>query len=175
MAPDERSSPGPDELPPPRAKHFLLQSALAFGFMAGLLLLLYHAGHVLEQHLIVVASLASTSFMVFARPQAVPAKTRNVIGGHASALALGGACCAAAAWGFPGSVPAELALGAFAVGLTTLAMTVADVEHAPAAGTALAMVLHPDDAHVVAATVALGSVCLAVAGRALKPWLRDLT
>jgi len=175
MTPDDRSHPGPDQLPPPRAKHYLLQSALAFAFMGGLLLLLYHAGHVLEKHLIVVASLASTAFMVFARPQAVPARTRNVIGGHLTALVLGGACCAGAACCFPGSIPAELVLGAFAVGLTTLGMTVANVEHAPAAGTALAMVLHPDDAHVVVVTIALGSVFLAVAGRLLRPWLRDLT
>ncbi len=50
----------------PRAKHYLLQSALAFVFLAGLIFLLHYAGRMLEQQLKVVASLASTAFVVFA-------------------------------------------------------------------------------------------------------------
>ncbi|MHC4247613.1 MAG: HPP family protein [Planctomycetota bacterium] len=161
MAPEDASQPRP------KAKHYALQSALAFVFMAGLL--------AVEEHVILVVSLASTAFMVFARPRAVPAKTRNVIGGHLMGLVLGGVCGAAATYLLPDVIWTEVAMGALAVGLATLGMTVADVEHAPAAGTALAMVLSRGQAHLVAVTIVVGSVFLAGAGRLLRPWLRDLT
>ena len=48
-------------------------------------------------------------------------------------------------------------MAATAVGVATLAMTVTDTEHAPAAGTALAMVLNRDEFHLVVAAVALGN------------------
>ncbi len=44
-----------------------------------------------------------------------------------------------------------------------------------AAGTALAMALGRGQSHCEIVTVLLGSVFLAVVGRLMRPWLRDLT
>jgi CBS-domain-containing membrane protein len=69
----------------------------------------------------------------------------------------------------------QVVTGSAAVALATLAMTVTDTEHAPAAGSALAMVLNRGQLLLAVAAVAAGSVFLALTGRIARRWTRDLT
>ena len=167
-APNRRVPAIPDRRP--TARHYVLGSALTAAFMAGVLFLIRSAAN-----LVVVVSLASTAFIVFARPGTVTAGVRNVVGGHLLSTAVGALCWVFATKVWPGSPTAEMLLGALAVGAATLVMTVTDTEHAPAAGTALAMVFSSDKLHLAAAAVAIGSVSLALAGLVLRKRLRDLT
>ncbi|MHC4122671.1 MAG: HPP family protein, partial [Planctomycetota bacterium] len=109
-------------------KYYILQSLLATAVLFILVLVLG------RYKLIVISSMAASTFIVFAMPKAVSAKTKNVIGGHLVGLASGSIF-------YITTLPyfAEYPL---AVGLAILLMVALDVEHPPAAGTALAVVIN---------------------------------
>ncbi|MBN1809463.1 MAG: HPP family protein [Planctomycetes bacterium] len=148
----------------------MFQSFLAAGFMMLLLSLLLGV-----VDLIVMASLASTAFLIFARPRSYSAHPRRSVGGHLSCMLIGALCALPILYFLDDGPHAMALMGGIAVGLATFVMAVTDTEHAPAAGTALAMVLRSDQLLKSGAAVVLGCLFLAgvwyLAGRRLQ----DLT
>jgi CBS-domain-containing membrane protein len=140
-------------------KYYILQSLLAAIVLFILVLILG------EYKLVVISAMGATAFIVFAMPKAVSAQTRNVIGGHLVGLAAGGVFCLTA---LPLFVEYPLALG-----LAFLLMVALDVEHPPAAGTALAVVINEVslDAFI---TIMLSAVILSQCRYYLRNHLRDL-
>lgn len=152
---------------------YLFQSAAA-----ALALFLVLALQDIGAHAVIVAAIASTTFVLFFMPRRSAAKPRKVLGGHFWGALIGGAIA------FFASSPAGLELAgltgyafeieaALAVGLTMLAMVATSTEHAPAPGTALGLVINPFDWRVVL-FVAVSVVLLSLAHRLMRPWLRDL-
>jgi CBS-domain-containing membrane protein len=123
-----------------------------------------------SQHLVITTSLASSAFIVFAMPDAVTARPRSVVGGHL----LGLGCGALASFIPAGGEPWNLMVYAVAVGVAFLGMVVVDMEHPPAAGTALWTVKAGISLELVLA-VALGAVLLSLAHQISRRGLRDLT
>ncbi|MBN2030787.1 HPP family protein [bacterium] len=108
-------------------KHYVIQSLLATLSMTLVLLFLTF------QNAVVVASIGATSFIIFAMPDDITAKPRNVIGGHVVGLLIGSLC---------GFIPHSYMLFSIfiyslAVGVSIFIMVVIDMEHPPASGTAL--------------------------------------
>ncbi len=112
-------------------QHYVFQSFLATATMAVVLIVLT------LQNAVVVASLGATTFIVFAMPNNITAKPRNVIGGHLVGLVVGSLFSL-----IPHATQSSLIIvAAGAVGLSIFIMVVIDTEHPPAAGTALGMVI----------------------------------
>ena len=107
--------------------YYILQSLLAAVALFALVLILG------REKMVVISSIGATSFIVFAMPTSVSAKTRNVLGGHLVGLASG-------AIFFYTALPYYIEYPA-AVGVAIFLMVALDVEHPPAAGTALAVVI----------------------------------
>lgn len=145
-------------------KHYVLQSLFATAAVFVVLCFLS------LQDAVIIASLGASTFIVFAMPDSVTAKPRNVIGGHLVGLFWGLAFSAVPHV----AVPASLGCYALAVGLSIFTMVVTDTEHPPAAGTALGIAITGISTSVLAAVV-LGIVLLSLIHRFFKPWLRDLT
>lgn len=115
--------------------------------------------------IVVISAMGATSFIVFAMPTAASAQTRNVIGGHLVGLASGAIFYFAALPYFLG-----YPLG---VGIAIFIMVALDVEHPPAAGTALAVVINevsPD----VFVTIMVSAVILSQCRYYLRRYLKDL-
>jgi CBS-domain-containing membrane protein len=116
-------------------KNYVLQSLLATAALFCILMVLEHADEGKE---VVVASLGATAFVVFALPNNLTAQPRNVIGGH-----LAGLLCGFLGYWLLNQLPnpdqfiAEAGIHSLTVGLAFLIMVVFDIEHPPAAGTAL--------------------------------------
>lgn len=112
-------------------KHYTFQSLLATLVLFIILIVLK------LQNAVITASIGATAFIIFAMPDNITAGPRNVIGGHALGLFFGAACAL-----IPHSLWVHSALVySLAVGLSILAMVVLDMEHPPAAGTALGMAI----------------------------------
>jgi len=109
-------------------KHYLLQSLLAAATLFIIILVLG------RDRIVVISAMGATAFIVFAMPEAVSAQTRNVIGGHLVGLAVGTIF-------YFTNLPYYLEYS-LAVGLAIFIMAALDVEHPPAAGTALAVVIN---------------------------------
>jgi CBS-domain-containing membrane protein len=145
-------------------KHYVLQSLFA---TVAVFAVLYFLS---LQNAVIIASLGASTFIVFAMPDSITAKPRNVIGGHLVGLF----------WGFVFSlVPHTAMMGslvcyALAVGLSIFTMVVTDTEHPPASGTALGVAITGISFHVLIAVV-LAIVLLSLIHRFFKPYLRDLT
>ena len=145
-------------------KHYVLQSL--FATMAVFIVLYFLS----LQNAVIIASLGASTFIVFAMPDSITAKPRNVIGGHLVGLF----------WGFVFSlVPHAATIGclvcyALAVGLSIFSMVVTDTEHPPASGTALGVAITGMSPQVLVAVV-LSIVLLSLIHRFFKPFLRDLT
>lgn len=144
-------------------KAYLAQSLLVALVAAILLLILTF------EHIVVVVSLGSMAFIIFARPHSDMAQARHVIGGQALGLLAGGL------FGFVPQEPLIIAIlaHALAVGLAALLMVAFEVEHSPAAGTALGVALQGISLKLALAV--LGSaVVLSLAHWALRHRLKDL-
>jgi len=151
--------------------HYVLQTLLAFGVIAAIVVAL----GVLTSGAI-VAALGASAFIVLAMPHDKTAKPRHLLGGHAICLSVG-LLCSIPVRTLPGLGGNEIAIGliaAAAVSLSIFGMVVTDTEHPPAAGNALAFAIAPFGFEHVLFT--LGAVVL-LAGfrRALRGWLKDLT
>lgn len=144
-------------------KHYLWQSILGSLAILALLLLLN------SEQLVIISSFGATTFIVFMKPHNVFASSRNVIGGHMLGLLSG------ALFGLiPHTQPIVAAMiYAGAVGLSLLLMASSDLEHPPAAGTALSVAMD-GFTWPVFLTVFLGTVILSLISRALRKWLIDL-
>lgn len=122
-----------------------------------------------QQNLVVAASLAATAFTVFAMPSSVTSRARNVVGGHLVGLVFGclfAIISAHTGWGRDGFY-------ALAVGCSMFAMAITNTEHAPAAGTALGVVIAGFSLRVILGVV-VGVAVLTVIHQVLRPFLRDL-
>jgi len=150
-------------------KHYVSQSLLAALVVFVVILALN-----IDNDAVIIASIGATAFIVFAMPNSVTAKPRNVIGGHLIGLA-----CGFIATRIPVSSCINPAIGqaslyAFAVGTSIFIMVVTDTEHPPAAGTALGTVIRGISSRVTIAVIA-GALLLSLIRRLFKPHLRDLT
>lgn len=121
--------------------NYILQSLLVVVILVIILTVLE-----IGANLAIVASIGASSFIIFAMPKTSRAQPRRVIGGHAVGLLSGGVCYLPFLWlSFPvGSLGEELLYvftGAIAVGMSIFLMCITDTEHAPAAGTALGIVI----------------------------------
>lgn len=140
-------------------KYYLCQSFLA---AIALFIIVLVLG---KDKMVVISAMGATSFIVFAMPTAVSAQTRNVIGGHLVGLASGTIFYFA-------TLPYFLEYP-LAVGIAIFVMVALDVEHPPAAGTALAVVINevsPD----VFVTIMASAVILSQCRYYLRHRLKDL-
>ena len=140
-------------------KYYLWQSLLAAVALFIIILCLD------KDKMVVISAMGATSFIVFAMPNAVSAHTRNVIGGHFVGLITG------TIFYFVG-LPYFLGYP-LVVGIAIFVMAALDVEHPPAAGTALAVVINevsPD----VSITIVAAAVLLSLCRYYLRDYLRNL-
>jgi len=140
-------------------KYYLCQSFLSAVALFIIVLILG------EDKIVVISAMGATAFIVFAMPTAASAQTRNVIGGHLVGLASGTIFYFAA---LPYFIEYPLA-----VGIAIFVMVALDVEHPPAAGTALAVVINevsPD----VFVTIMASAVVLSQCRYYLRHRLKDL-
>ena len=144
-------------------KPYVLQSLIA-GLTTFMILLFLNL-----EHAVVIAALGASAFIVFGRPFDVTARPQNLIGGHLVGFAVGSLCAA---------VPhlttiSTLACYALSVGLSIFVMAVLNMQHPPAAGTALGMSIRGCSEEAFAAVLTI-TIVLAVMHLVLKPRLRNL-
>jgi CBS-domain-containing membrane protein len=140
-------------------KYYLLQTFLAAGSLAFMVFLFG------QEKTVLISSMGATTFILFAMPKTVSAKTRNVIGGHLVGIASGAVLYLT---GLPYYLSYPLA-----VGVAMFLMVALDVEHPPAAGTAMAVVTHEVSSEMFA-VVMLCAVVLSQVRYFLRHRLRDL-
>ena len=145
-------------------KNYVMQSLMATG---AIFIVIYFLS---LQNAVIIASLGATTFIVFAMPDYITARTRNVIGGHIVGLFCGFLFSLIP---HPSLLYATL-IYSLAVGTSTFIMVVTDTEHPPAAGTALGVAITGITLPVLVVVVA-SIVILSVIHHILKPFLRDLT
>ena len=122
------------------------------------------------EHVVIIASIGATAFIVFAMPKNITARPRRVIGGHIVGLITGSLVSL-----IPHSNSVLLAcVCALAVGISMFLMVALDVEHPPASGTALGIAIAGFSSGVIL-TVLTSSILLSLAHRFLRRYLRDLT
>ena len=118
-----------------------------------------------KERVVVISAMGATSFIVFAMPRAVSAQTRNIVGGHLAGL-LSGALFYSAALPYFVGYP-------LAVGIAVFLMVALDLEHPPAAGTALAVVVN-EVSFDVFVTIVLSALILSQCRYHLRNHLKDL-
>jgi len=121
------------------------------------------------QEAVIISSIGSTVFVVFAMPKSIVANPRNIIGGH-----LIGILCGALFTLIPhSSFLSSAAVYSLAVGASIFIMVVTDIEHPPASATALGVAL-TGFSPKVAITVLVSTVILALIHCCFKRYLKDL-
>ncbi len=118
---------------------------------------------------VVIAALGASTFIVFARPFDLTARSRNLVGGHLIGFAVGSLC---------GLVPCETMVGgllmySLAVGLSVFLMILTYMQHPPAAATALGMAMRGPSEQALAAVLTI-TLLLALFHYLLRPHLRNL-
>lgn len=119
---------------------------------------------------VIVASIGSTIFIVFAMPKSITAKPRNVIGGHSVGLISGALCALIPHPSFLHSI----IVYSLAVGLSIFIMVVTDTEHPPASGTALGVAIRGLSPNVAIAVVT-SAIILSLVHHLFGRHLKDLT
>ena len=119
---------------------------------------------------VIIASIGATAFIVFAMPNNIAAEPKRIIGGHFLGFFIG-SCFAV--FPFMDVVFFKAMWFSLSVGITILFMVVLDLEHPPAAGTALGMTLISYSSTSVM-TIAISVLFLAIVGHLSKPYLKDL-
>ncbi len=140
-------------------KHYLLQILLATLILLFLTLILG------REKVVTISAMGATSFILFAMPTSAPAQTRNVIGGHLVGLMCGGLFYFTA---LPFFMEYSLA-----VGIAIFLMVILNVEHPPAAGTALAVAINEVSLEVFV-TIMVSAVILSQFRWYLRKYLKDL-
>ncbi|MHC4534057.1 MAG: HPP family protein [Planctomycetota bacterium] len=129
-------------------KYYIWQSFLAAVALFFIVLVLD------KEKMVVISAMGATAFIVFATPNAVSAHARNVIGGHLVGLILGMIF-------FFIEIPYFIEFP-LVVGIAIFVMAAFDVEHPPAIGTALAVLINEvssDVLFIIIATAIILSVC----------------
>jgi CBS-domain-containing membrane protein len=122
-----------------------------------------------KEKIVVISAMGATAFVVFAMPNAASAKSRNVIGGHLVGLLLG------MIFHFV-EIP-YLFEFPLVVGVAIFVMVTLDVEHPPAVGTALAVLINevsPDASFNVSFIIIAIAIALSICHYCLKNHLKDL-
>ena len=121
------------------------------------------------ENAVVIASIASSIFIVFTMPNAISARKRAIIGGHWIGIVLG------SLWALiPQPYPfISIIVFSLAVGTTMFAMVVFDMEHPPAAGTALGVAITGFSWNVGIAIIT-STILLAIIRTVFRPHLKDL-
>lgn len=127
---------------------------------------------------VLISAMASTAFVLFIYPHSTHADPRHVIGGHAVAIAVASPLAAfahtVAGGGFLEGAPLLFGFyAATAVGVAILLMALIGTEHPPAAGTALAFVVH-GFAWDWMAFVVIGVLLMSATHRILRSRIHDL-
>jgi len=121
------------------------------------------------EHVVVIASLGSSAFIVFAMPKAITARPRNLVGGQISGFLVGSLFGLAP----HSSLLSSALVYALCVGVAILVMVVSDTEHPPAAGTALGVAVSGFSPSLLVSVVTSVAV-LALAHHVLRSRLADL-
>lgn len=144
-------------------KHYVFQSMFATAVM--IIVLIFMTLH----NAVVAASVGSSAFVVFAMPNSIPARPRNVIGGQ-----IIGMLCGLLGNFIAHCTPAPVILGyAVAVGLSIFIMVVVDAEHPAASGTALGVAITSFSWNV-AAGVVTAVIILSLVRRFMRSYIYDL-
>ena len=145
---------------------YIIQCIMATGVIALSLFMLD-----LVFDIAIVASLGSTSFIVFAMPHKKSASGRVILWGNTIGIGVGGICywLSVLSPSFPIAI-----LAAVSVGLCLFLMVILEAEHPPAAGIALGFVLEGFDIYTVLVVYFVLAILLTMR-RLLKRWLIDLT
>ena len=141
-------------------KHYILQS-----FLAAISLFIALNLPFVEAP-ILIAAIGSTSFIVFAMPYSRTAQPRNVFGGHLACGLLG--LLFSTTTGFL-PLTAVISLG---VGLSILTMVALDIEHPPAGGTVIFLILTPVIGSFIILLL-LASIMMLVS-LILRPYMKNL-
>ena len=143
--------------------NYVLQSAVAGIATVFFLFIFYEI-----VSLIIIASVGSTFFTVFATPELKTAQTRNVICSYVICVFVG-ICCF--------NLSPVVFSGGLAVGAAAFFMVTTDTEHPPAAGVALGLSISSATEHLVAGALFafLGALFAAFFKYLLNPFLKDLT
>ncbi len=141
-------------------KNYVLQSILA---SVSVFIVLYFLS---LQHAVIIASIGATAFIIFAMPDSITAQPRNVIGGQLVGLLFG--------FLFSLFPQYPMIMYSLAVGVSIFTMVVIDMEHPPAAGTALGVALTGITWEVFVAIV-VSIILLSIIHVSFKPYIRDLT
>ena len=144
-------------------KHYVFQSLFATLVMSLVLIFLT------LENVVVVASIGSTAFVIFALPKSITAKPRNVIGGNLVGLFSGSLCALIPQ---PVLIVSIIAYS-LAVGLSIFIMVVTDTEHPPASGLALGIAVTGFSWNVGIAVVT-AIVVLSLIHHFCKDQIRDL-
>ena len=139
--------------------YYIVQSLLAAMTLYIIILILG------QERMVAASTIGATAFIVFAMPKSVSAQTRNVIGGHIVGLASGSIF-------FVLSLPFAIEC-AIAVALAIFLMVALDVEHPPAAGTALAVVINEVQFNTFI-TIMASALILSQCRYYLRRYLKDL-
>ena len=144
-------------------KHYIFQSIYASISIFILTL-------ILNDNPVLIASIGSTAFIVFTMPKSITSQPKRIIGGHLSGFIIG-SCF----YVFPFSDYIFFAAiwHSLSVGITVFIMVVFDLEHPPAAGTALGMTLvgynSSSSFAILICVILLGFISYVA-----KPFLRNL-
>ena len=144
-------------------KNYVLQSLAASASIFIVFLILT------TEDAVIIASIGATAFIIFAMPESITAKPRNVIGGHITGIIVGA---------LTALIPHQQTLTAvavysIAVGISMFIMVVIDTEHPPAAGTALGIAISGFSLSVTA-TLVLSALALSLIHHFFRRHLRDL-
>ena len=140
-------------------KNYIFQTLLA---VVVLLIITLTIG---EDKMVLISAMGATTFIIFAMPTTASAKAKIVVGGHLVGLASGAVFCSIT---LPYFIECPLA-----VGIAIFLMVALDVEHPPAAGTALAAAINEVELYDAAIIIAC-AVILCLFRRLLKPYLKSL-
>ena len=148
--------------------HYVFQSLFATVAVFIVILVLN-----IKREPIIIASIGATAFIIFALPNSITAKPRNVIGGQLIGIACGFLCCL-----IPHSVVMQSGIissliYALAVGMSFFVMVVTDTEHPPGSATALGIVVS-SFSWSIAITIVASAVILSAIHVLFKKYLRDL-
>jgi len=131
-----------------------------------------------KENTAVIAALGASSFVAFTMPHARVAKARFLIGGYIVGIISGFLSWHVSllpCWADIAIIShlSSAVFGAGAVGLAIFLMVVADLEHPPAAGVALGLVLNNCDPKTML-VVLLGIIALVLIKKLLRPLLINL-
>lgn len=149
-------------------KNYLFQTALATLVIFIIMLLLNF-----DEDPVIIASLGASTFIVFAMPHYRTAHIRNLLGGQLIGLACGTAVLLIP-WPEMPELIENAVIYSTAVGLGMVLMILFNMEHPPAAGTALGIAMHPVSLFAII-TVIAAVIFLALVHQLFRKTLRDLT